>query len=127
MNDDVRVVAEEAYDALIQGFQTGTWKGLFDLLGAEVDVILPAPQAGHFTGSEGREKLIGFFSLFTPGTSRFDQLEVIHKSVAEDRVVFEDWARGTVFNEPYAARHCIHIMVRDAKVVGFHEYNRPLD
>ncbi|SIN14581.1 nuclear transport factor 2 family protein [Micromonospora cremea] len=127
MNDDVRVIGDQAYDALIQGFQTGSWKSFFDLFGAEVDLILPAPQTGHFTGPEGREKLVAFFSAFTPGTSRFDRVEVIHKTVAEDRVVIEDWARGVAFNEPYAARHCIHIMVRDGKAVGFHEYNRSLD
>ncbi len=127
MSDDVWVIGDKAYDALIQGFQTGSWEGFFDLFDDEVDVILPAPQTGHFTGVEGREKLVGFFSVFTPGASRFDKVEVISRTVAEDRVVFEDWARGVFFNEPYAARHCIHVMVRNGKVVGFHEYNRPLD
>ncbi|MDG4840160.1 nuclear transport factor 2 family protein [Micromonospora sp. WMMD967] len=127
MSDDVRVIADKAYDALIEGFQTGSWEGFFDLFDDEVDVILPAPQTGHFTGTEGREKLVGFFGVFAPGASRFDQVEVISKTVAEDRVVVEDWARGVFFGEPYAARHCIHLMVRNGKVVGFHEYNRPLD
>jgi ketosteroid isomerase-like protein len=128
MANDVVETAEKAYEALLEGFRSAEWKGFFDLLGAEVDCILPAPHPGqHYTGTEGREKMVEFFSQFTAGVTRFDQTEIIGRTVAEDRVVFEDWARGEVFNEPYAARHCIHFMVRDRKVTGFHEYNRPLD
>jgi ketosteroid isomerase-like protein len=124
MSDDVRTVAQKTYDALNQAFQTGEWEEFFDLFGPEVDLILPTPGTGRFTGSEGRQKLVEFFSVFKPGTTRFDEVDDISAAVAADRVVFENLARGEVFGEPYEARHCIHIMVRGGKAVGFHEYNR---
>jgi ketosteroid isomerase-like protein len=127
MASNVLEQAEKAYAALYDGFRTADWSGLFDLLADDVDCILPAPETGHFTGIEGREKMVAFFSQFGGDISRITESELIGKTVADDRVVFEDWARGMFFNEPYAARHCFHIMVRGEKVVGFHEYNRPLD
>jgi ketosteroid isomerase-like protein len=124
---DVLACADKAYDALMEGFRTAEWRGLFDLLADEVDCILPAPQAGHFTGVRGREEFIAFFSQLGGDITQIAETEVIAKTVAGDRVIFEDWARGTFFNQPYAARHCIHFMIHDGKVTGFHEYNRPLD
>lgn len=126
MSDDVQAVAQKAYDTLTQSFQSGLWEGFFELIGPEVDAILPAPASGRFTGTEGRAKLVEFFSQFGPGMARFDEVELIGKTVGEDRVVFEDRAKGEAFGEPYEALHCIHIIVRDGSVVGFHEYNRPV-
>jgi ketosteroid isomerase-like protein len=125
--NDVLVHAEKAYNALLAGFRTGEWKGFFDLLSDEVDCILPAPEPGHYKGAEGRKKMIDFFGRLRGDLTRIAETEIVAKTVAEDRVVFEDWARGTFFNKPYAARHCIHIMIRNGKVVGSHEYNSPLD
>jgi ketosteroid isomerase-like protein len=124
MTDDVRVVAQKTYDALNESFNSGEWQPFFDYFGPEVDLILPTPGTGHFTGVEGRQKLVEFFSMFKPGTSRFDEVDDYGMTVGEDRVVFENWGRGEVFGEPYEARHCIHILVRNGKAVGFHEYNR---
>ncbi|NMO55263.1 SnoaL-like domain-containing protein [Actinoplanes sp. TBRC 11911] len=122
---DVREIAQKTYDALNESFGSGVWDGFFDLFGPEVDVIVPAPGSGRFTGTEGRAKLVEFFSMFKPGMARFDEVEEVGVTVGEDRVVFENWARGEVNGQPYEARHCIHVMVRDGKAVGFHEYNRP--
>jgi ketosteroid isomerase-like protein len=124
MTDDVWVVGQKTYDALNEGFETGEWQSFFDYFGPEVDLILPTPASGHFTGAEGRQKLVEFFSMFKPGTVHFDEVDDFGTTVGEDRVVFENWARGQVFGEPYEARHCFHILVRDGKAVGFHEYNR---
>jgi ketosteroid isomerase-like protein len=127
MSNDVLVYGEKAYAALNEGFTTGEWGAFFDLLADEVDCILPAPESGHFKGGEGREKMVQFFGQFAKGAAEFEEGGLVGMTVAEDRVVVEDWARGKVFNEPYAARHCLHIMISDSKIVGFHEYNRPLD
>ena len=51
----------------------------------------------------------GFFGLFGP----------------EVDVILPAPQSGEVFGEPYEAPHCIHIVVRDGIVVGFHEDNRP--
>ena len=126
MSDDVQAVAEKAYAALTQSFETGEWDTFFELFGPEVDAILPAPASGRFTGVEGRAKLVEFFSQFTGGAAHFDEVELIGKTVGADRVVFEDRGKGSAFGEPYEALHCIHMIVRDGMVVGFHEYNRPV-
>ena len=127
MSEQVEAVAQKAYDTLTVSLQSGEWAEFFDLFGPEVDVILPAPvSSGRFTGTEGRAQLVETFSRFTPGLVRFDTVELIGKTVGADRVVFEDRATGEAFGEPYDARHCLHFIVRDGKVVGFHEYNRPV-
>jgi hypothetical protein len=126
MSDDVEAIGQKAYDALNHGFETGEWDGYFELFGPEVDAILPAPATGRFTGTEGRAKLVEFFSQFVRGAAQLGEVEDIGKTVAADRVIFEDRAKGTVGGEPYEALHCLHFIIRDGKVVGFHEYNRPV-
>lgn len=126
MSESVEAVARKAYEALTQGFDTGEWNGFFELFGPEADVILPAPATGRFTGTEGRAKAVEFFSQFTAGAAQLGEVEIIGQTVAADRVIFEDRAKGTVGGEPYEALHCIHIIVKDGKVAGFHEYNRPV-
>jgi hypothetical protein len=126
MSDDVDVVGQKAYDALIQGFKSGQWERFFEFFGPEVDALLPSPATGRFTGAEGRTKLVEFFSQFTLGVARFDEIEIIGKTVGADRVVFEDRSKGVILGDPYEALHCIHIIVRDGRVVGFHEFNRPV-
>lgn len=126
MSDDVDVVGQKAYDALIQGFQSGHWEGFFEFFGPEVDALLPSPATGRFSGAEGRAKLVEFFSQFVRGAAQLGEVEDIGKTVAADRVIFEDRAKGTVGGEPYEALHCLHFIIRDGKVVGFHEYNRPV-
>lgn len=126
MSDDVVVAAMRAYDRLFESFSTGQWEGFFALFGPEVDVILPTPASGHFRGTEGRAKLVETFSQYTEGSARFDKVELIGRTVGEDRVVFEDRGKGVVFGEPYEALHCIHFIIDDGMVVGFHEYSRPV-
>jgi ketosteroid isomerase-like protein len=126
VSESVEAIARKAYDALTQGFHSGQWDGFFDLFGPEVDVILPAPATGRFTGAEGRAKTVEFFSQFTAGAAQLGEIEIIGQTVAADRVIFEDRSKGTVGGEPYEALHCIHIIVKDGKVAGFHEYNRPV-
>ncbi|NMO51797.1 hypothetical protein HH310_11405 [Actinoplanes sp. TBRC 11911] len=126
MSESVEAVARKAYEALTQSFETGQWDGFFELFGPEADVILPAPATGRFTGAEGRAKAVEFFSNFTAGVAQLGEVEIIGQTVAADRMIFEDRAKGTVGGEPYEAYHCIHIIVQDGKVAGFHEYNRPV-
>lgn len=126
VSENAEAVARKAYDALNQGFASGKWDDFFDLFGAEADVILPAPNTGRFTGTEGKAKAVEFFGQFAAGVAQFGEVEIIGQTVAADRMIFEDRAKGTVGGEPYEALHCIHIIVKDGKVTGFHEYNRPV-
>jgi ketosteroid isomerase-like protein len=123
VESSVAAYAEKAYQHLCEGLATGQWQPFFDLLADEVDLIWPFPPvAGHYTGVEGRKTIAEIFSQLGGEGNRITDVTVYGKTVSTDRVVFEDHSRGEFFGRPYEGRHCIHLIMRDAQVVGFHEY-----
>jgi ketosteroid isomerase-like protein len=122
----VAKVAEEAFAQLTEGLMKGKWEAFFNLFADEVDLILPyPPSSGHYTGAEGREKLIAFFKPLGVEGNRVTEVVSSVKIFAKDRVIFEDHSRGELGGQPFEGFDCIHIVVADGKVVGFHEYFAP--
>jgi len=119
-------IAEEAYARLNAGLTHGNWDAFFALFADEVDLILPYPPVvGHFTGREGREKLVLFFRPLGVEGNRVTKVISTVKVAGADRVVFEDHWSGQFYGQPAEGRDTIHIIVADGKVVGFHEYVLP--
>jgi ketosteroid isomerase-like protein len=120
--------AEQAYRHLCDGLATGQWKPFFACLADEVDVIWPyPPAAGHYTGADGRSKIMEFFSALGGEGNRITEVTVTvtGKSVSTDRIVFEDVSKGEFFGQPYQGRHCIHLVMSAGKIIGFLEYTAP--
>lgn len=119
-------IAEEAYAQLNEGLMHGKWDPFFALFADEVDLILPYPPvAGHFTGNEGREKLVSFFENLGVEGNRVTKVISAERGVGEDRVVFEDHWSGEFFGQPAEGRDAIVIIAAGGKAIAFHEYVLP--
>jgi ketosteroid isomerase-like protein len=118
--------AERAYEYFCEGLTSGRWGSFFDLLAAEVDLLWPyPPNAGEYSGADGRDKLIEFCGQLGGEDNRLTDIDVTRRSVAEDSVVFEDHSQGVFGGQPYDGRHCVILTMRDERVVGFREYTAP--
>jgi ketosteroid isomerase-like protein len=123
MGSDVADHADKAYELFCRGLQDGQWQGFRDLLADEVDLVWPyPPSAGQYCGVDGRQKLMVFLDQFGGKGDRISEVELVQKTVCQDRVIYEDRNSGTIFNQPYQGRHVVILVMRDERVVGFHKY-----
>ncbi|MFH9826436.1 nuclear transport factor 2 family protein [Streptomyces bobili] len=126
MEANTAVFIEEAYEQLCDGLSTGNWQPFFASLGDTVDFIWPYPPgAGHYTGAEGRNKVIEFLGLIGGDGNRLTEIRLVSKTTGSDRIIFEDLSSGEFFNQPYTGRHCVVLAVGDVKITSFHEYAAP--
>ncbi|GAA5182646.1 hypothetical protein GCM10023322_20020 [Rugosimonospora acidiphila] len=123
MTSDVGAQADKAYGLYLGGLRDGQWQGFHEVLADEVDLVWPyPPSAGHYTGADGRQKLMVFLDQFGDEGNRIVESEVLLRVIDGDRVIFEDHGKGTLFRRPYEGRHCIIFVMSDGRVAGFHEY-----
>jgi ketosteroid isomerase-like protein len=123
MTTDIAAQADRAYELFCRGMRDGQWQGFRDLLDDEVDLLWPyPPSAGQYGGVDGKQKLMVFLDQFGGKDNQITEIEIVNRIVCQDRVVYEDRGRGTIFNQPYEGRHCVILTMHDDRVAGFHEY-----
>jgi ketosteroid isomerase-like protein len=120
-------VAKQAYEHFCTGLAKGEWAEFVALLGDDVDLIWPyPPNVGHYQDAEGRAKLVEFAGQLGGPGNRITDVDVVSVTKGADRATFEDRSSGVVGGYPYEARRCITFVVRDDRIVGFHEYTAPV-
>ena len=121
--NDAFDIATHAFHLFAHGWATGDFQPYIDMLADDVEFSFPeGEQGGHFTGKEGRLKMIAKCKAHADSGERLTLHPPHHITSNGTTTVFEFVAEGMLVSGFYRGEIAIALEVKEGKVCGFREY-----
>jgi hypothetical protein len=123
MNDSRLDTTIRAFGHFAHGWATGDFEPYIAMLAEVVEFSFPdGPQRGHYTGEEGRERMIAKCRGHAEAGERLTLHPPHHITGSGTTAVFEFVAEGNLNDRYYRGEIAIALEVAEGNITGFREY-----
>ena len=123
MNHAADHIALRAFQRFAHGWATGDFQPYINMLAEEVEFSFPEGEyQGHYTGKEGRGKMIAKCRGHADAGERLTLHPPHHVTSSGTTTVFEFVAEGMLVDGFYRGEIAIALEVSGERVTGFREY-----
>jgi ketosteroid isomerase-like protein len=123
MNNATLDTAMQAFRHFAHGWATGDFQPYIAMLAEGVEFSFPdGPQRGHYTGVEGRRRMIAKCRGDAESGARLTLHPPHHITSSGTTTLFEFIAEGRVADRYYRGEIAIVLEVGEGNITGFREY-----
>ena len=123
MNNTDLDTAMQAFQHFTHGWATGDFQPYIDMLAEAVDFSFPeGPQRGHYSGEEGKRRMIAKCRGHAESGERLTLHPPHHITSSGITTVFEFVAEGMLADGYYRGEIAIALEVGEGNITGFREY-----